>query len=144
MREVFILTPLDQVIAAAFASEGKQEDVNKVYLALLKTSLFVPIKKNDPSMNHVDEQEPFSPLFAKVDDNYFMVVFDTLERLLAWSGEHQNEIDYVEISGKEVIAGINETVFLCLNLGTEYYKEFSPDEVKRLKMIVAKIDQMKQ
>lgn len=137
------MTELDQMIAAAFASEGKQEDVNKVYLVLLRTPLFVPVKKNDPSMNHVNEDEPFSPLFAKVEDNYFMLAFDAVERLTTWAGENLDQIDYVELSGKEVVAGINENVFLCLNPGTEFYKEFSPDEVKKLKMVVSRIEQLK-
>lgn len=137
------MTELDQTIAAAFTSEGKQEDVNKVYLTLLRTDFFVPVKKTDPSINHIDEQEPFKPLFAKIDDNYFMLVFDTVERLTTWAGDQLDQIDYVEISGIEVVAGINEGVFLCLNMGTDFYKEFSPDEVKRLKMIASRIAQMK-
>jgi len=135
----FDMTELDQLVFAAFASEGKQEDVNKVYLALLRTALLVPVKKEQS----VDPEEPFSPLFAKVDDHYFMLAFDTKERLMAWVGDQEEHVGYVEISGREVIAGISEQVFLCLNMGTEFYKEFSPDEVKRLKMIVSRIDQMK-
>lgn len=138
-----MMTELDQVIAAAHTSQGKQEDVNKVYLVLLRTSFFVPVKKTDPGLNHIDEQEPFSPLFAKIDGNYFLLAFDTLERLNTWAGEHQDEIDYVEMLGQELVAGINEEVFLCINIGTEFYKEFSPDEVKRLKMVVSRIEQLK-
>jgi hypothetical protein len=134
------MTELDQAIAAAFASEGKQEDVNKVYLMLLQSMLFVPVKKEEST----DPEEPFTPLFAKIDDNYYMVVFDTEERLFAWVGENQDQVGYVEISGRDVIAGISEQVYLCLNMGSQYYKEFSPDEVKRLKMIVSRIDQLKQ
>jgi hypothetical protein len=143
MSQLF-MTELDQVIATAYASEGKKEDVNKVYLTLLRTSLLVPVKKTDPAINHVDEQESFSPLFAKVEDNYFMLAFDTMERLSAWGGDQMDQFDYVEITGKEVIAGISENVFLCLNLGTESYKEFSPDEVKQLKMVVSRIEQLKK
>lgn len=137
------MTELDQVIAAAFASEGKQEDVNKVYLTLLRASLFLPVKKHDPAMEHVDEHEPFQPLFAKVEDQYYMLAFDEFERLTQWAGDQMNEIDYVEVSGRDVIAGINEGVFFCLNIGTQFYKEFTPDEVKRLKTVVSKIDQLK-
>lgn len=138
------MTELDQVISAAFASEGKQDDVNKVYLTLLRTLLFLPVQKegeNAPPKR--DEDEPFKPLFAKVDDNYFMLAFDTEERLTAWAGDQIQHINYVEISGRDLIAGINDQVFLCLNHGGDYYKEFTPDEVKRLKTIVSRIDQMK-
>lgn len=133
------MTELDHMIAKAFASEGKQEDVNKVYLTLLRTSLFLPVQKD----GQPTEEEPFKPLFARVEDNYFMLVFDTLERLSAWAGDQFEQVNYVEISGRDVVAGINEQVFLCLNYGAEYYKEFSPDEVRRLKTIVSRIDQLR-
>jgi hypothetical protein len=137
------MTELDQALAKAYASQGKQDDVNKVYLALLRTSLYVPVKKTDPALNHVNEEEPFTPLFAKIDNNYFMLAFDTVERLQTWAGDQLNEIDYVEIIGKDVLTGINEKAYLCLNPGTENYKEFSPDEIVQLKKIVARIEQMK-
>jgi len=137
-----MITELDQVIAAAYASEGKKEDVNKVYLALLRSPVFVPVEKvaHDAVLN---EEEPFRPLFAKVEDNYFMVIFDTLERLTAWADVELGKLDYVELNGKDVVAGIGENVFLCVNIGSPYYKEFSPDEVKRLKTVVSRIEQMK-
>jgi hypothetical protein len=135
------MTELDKVIAAAFASEGKQDDVNKVYLTLLRTPVFLPVQK-EPVVQD-DNEEPFKPLFAIVDDQYFMLIFDTVERLTAWAGEQIDNINYVEISGRDVVAGINDQVFLCLNHGTDFYKEFTPDEVKRLKMIVSRIDQLK-
>lgn len=133
---------LDQLIMNAYQSEGKQEDVNKVYLTLLKTPLFVPVKKR--TQEETSEEEPFTPLFAKVEDNYFMAVFSTLERLIDWAGDQYPQIDFVELSGRDVIAGINEDVYLCLNSATTFYKEFSPDEVKRLKMVVSRIDQLTQ
>ena len=134
------MTELDSTMAAAFASCGKQEDVNKVYLTLLRTTLFVPVKKEKSS----NEEEPFEPLFAKIDGQFFILAFDTVERLTAWAGDQLSNIAYVEIIGRDVIAGINEQVYLGLNHGTEFYKEFMPDEVKRLKMIVARIDQLKE
>jgi hypothetical protein len=134
------MTELDRVIAIAFASEGKQEDVNKVYLTLLNTQLIVPVKKG-PSRN---EEEPFAPLFAKLDEKYFLIAFDNVERLSAWAGNHLNEISYVELSGRDFIAGMSDQVYFCLNLGTDYYKEFSPGEVQQLKKIVMRVDQLKR
>jgi hypothetical protein len=140
---VFSVTELDQLIAAAFASEGKQEDVNKVYLALLRASLYVPVQKKEADAVAVnDEAEPFQPLFAKVDDKFFMLVFDTLERLTAWAGDEFSAMEYVELSGRDVLSGIGDVVFLGLNLGSVWYKEFSPDEIKRLKMVVSRIAKM--
>lgn len=136
------MTELDELIAEAYKSGGQSQYVNKVYLTLLRETLFVPVKKLDASFNHIDEQEPFSPLFTKINNHFFMLAFDTLERLTYWAGDYLKEMDYVEISGKEIITGIQSDVYFGLNMGTEFYKEFSPDEIKKLKIIVAKINQM--
>lgn len=134
------MTDLDKAIAAAFASEGKMEDVNKVYLLLLRSMLFVPVAKE----KNPDSDEPFSPLFAEIDGQYYMLAFDTLERLAEWAGEHYQHMGYVELSGHDLISGISDQVCFSLNVGTTYYKEFLPDEIKRLKTIVSRINQMKQ
>jgi hypothetical protein len=135
------MTELDQAIAKAFGSEGKQDDVNKVYLTLLRSVLIIPVEKASVIANA--DEEPFKPLFAKLEDKYFMLAFDTLERLQAWGHEQLDMLDYVEITGRDLIAGINEGVYLCLNVGATYYKEFSPEEVTQLKKVVARIDQLK-
>jgi hypothetical protein len=133
------MTELDQKITDAYKSEGKQQDVNQVYLTLLRTVLYIPVQKD----KSLEDHEPFRPLFAKVDGNYFLIAFDTIERLYSWAGNELDKMDYVELAGRDMIAGMNENVYLCLNLGTPFYKEFSPDEVKRIKIIVSKIDQLK-
>lgn len=135
------MTELDQAISKAYASGGKQEDVNQVYLMLLKSQVFLPVKKDVPI--EADKDEPFQPLFAVIDDKYFMLAFDTLDRLTNWAKDQLSQIGYVEISGRDLIAGINENVYLVLNVETEFLKEFSPEEVMHLKKIVGKIDQLK-
>jgi hypothetical protein len=138
------MTELDQVLEAAFKSEGARDDVNKVYLTLLRSSLFIPVEKQ--GLHVVDpenEEEQFKPLFALMDDKYFMLAFDTVDRLKGWAGDQMDMIAYVELIGRDLIAGISEQVYLCLNIGTDFYKEFSPDEVVQVKKIVARIDQMK-
>jgi hypothetical protein len=136
-------TRLDDLIAKAYASSGAQDDVNKVYLALLQEVLFVPVEKSVAGAER-DPEEPFKPLFAKVNDNFYMLAFDRLERLEVWAGDQMDGMDYVEVQGKDVIAGLGEEAFLGLNVGTEFYKEFTADEVKRLKTVVARIDQLRQ
>jgi len=136
-------TRLDELIAKAYQSSGAQDDVNKVYLALLQEVLFVPVEKAVLGSAR-DPEEPFKPLFAKVNDNFYMLAFDRLERLEVWAGEQMDSMDYVEIQGRDVIAGLGEQAFLGLNVGCELYKEFTADEVKRLKTVVARIDQLRQ
>ena len=63
--------------------------------------------------------------------------------MAGWAQNEMNKMAYVELSGHDMIVGMNENVYLALNVGTEFYKEFSPDEIKRIKIIVSKIDQLK-
>jgi hypothetical protein len=133
------MTELDNIIANAYQSAGKKDDTNKVYLTFLQTLLYLPVKKE----TNPTPEEPFSPLFTKIENNIYMPVFDTVERLKQWANEAIEQMDYVELSGHDVILGINPDVYLCLNVGCEFYKEFSPDEVFHLKKIVARIQQLK-
>jgi hypothetical protein len=134
------MTELDQIITKAYQNEGKKEDVNKVYLTFLQTLLYVPVKKDlDPTLT----DEPFAPLFTKIENQTYMLVFDTVNRLKNWANDAIDQMNYVELSGHDVIFGIHPEVYLCLNVGTQFYKEFSPDEVFHLKKIVAKIQTLK-
>ena len=71
------MTELDQLISTAYASEGKQEDVNKVYLTLLRSPLYVPVEKIQVQMDTQTDlesdqlAEPFKPLFAKIEDKFY-------------------------------------------------------------------------
>lgn len=134
------MTELDSIIAKAYQNDGRKEDVNKVYLTFLQTLLYVPVKTIEAQAS---TDEPFSPLFTKIENNTYMLVFDTLDRLKNWAGDAIDQMNYVELSGHDVIFGIHPEVYLCLNVGTEFYKEFSPDEVFHLKKIVAKIQNLK-
>lgn len=131
------MTELDQLIQTAYESQGKKEDTSRVYLAFLRALLFVPVQKNKST-----PEEPFSPLFAKVNDHYFMLAFDSKERLEQWGGSENEHIAHVVLSGRDIVAGIEPNVYLCLNVGCEFAKEFSPDEIKHLKMIVSRLDQL--
>ena len=126
-------TDLDNALKLAFDTEGKE--ANKAYAVFLRTNFFMPVKK----VEH--EEQPFVPLFIQEGEHFFIPVFDTLERLQHWSGD--NEIEYTQLMGNAVIRGLGENVVLCLNIGSPYYKEFLPDEITRLKTMVAKLDQFK-
>ena len=131
------MTELDQAISAAFAREGQQQAANQVYLIWVRTMLFIPVQKN------YQGDEDFSPLFATIDGKHFLSGFDTLDRLHSWAGKHKEEMGHVALSGRDLIAGIEPSVYFCLNVGTPHYKEFSPDEIIQLKKLVSKIDQLK-
>ena len=93
----------------------------------------MPVKKIE------NDEQPFTPLFVQDGEHFFIPVFDTLERLQHWS----DEVEHIQLMGNAVIRGLGEKVVLCVNIGSPYYKEFLPDEITRLKTMVAKLDQFK-
>jgi len=134
------VSELDQVIEAAYITEAAQDKFNKVYVTLFRTMLYMPVYRNAD-----DNEEPFTPLHLQNEEQYFIPVFDSLTRLQAWAQHEYQDLDYAEILGADVIRCIGDTaVYLCLNAGTEYYKEFSPEEILHLKKMVAKIDSLKK
>jgi hypothetical protein len=132
------MSELDQLIKNSIENDGAQEDTNKFYVTFFRTTLHMPAHLND------DEVEPFSPLYLQDGDNYFIPLFDSVDRLTQWLSKDDQATDYVEIEGSDVVRCVgNEHVYLCLNPGTEFYKEFSPEELQRLKLMIAKIDKLK-
>ncbi|MDX1901636.1 MAG: SseB family protein [Gammaproteobacteria bacterium] len=132
------VTPLEQAIAEAYASQGQQADVNRVHLLLLQTKFYLPVQKEHTPT----EEEPFRPLFAVHEKHIFMLAFEAEDQMAAWAAEQAGEIAHVQLSGRDLVVGIGENVFLVLNPGAKLSKEFSPEELQYLKKIVARIEQM--
>lgn len=132
------MSELDQVIAAAYDGEGTQDKVNKVYVTLFRQTLYMPVYKKN------DKDEPFMPLYMQEGKKYFILVFDSLTRLQTWAASEYKNLDYAEMLGADVLRSIgNDVVYLCLNIGTNFYKEFSPEEIAYLKKMLEKIAALK-
>lgn len=84
----------------------------------------------------MEQGEEFIPLYLEHEASGYLVAFDTLDRLKAWSGDHYLSMDHKVLSGGDFVAGAGEKVFICLNVGTPYYKEFNPQEVAKLKAML--------
>ena len=133
------MSALDTLLKTAYDAEGSTDSANKFYVALFRTNLYMPVK-----INKTDSlEEPFSPLYVQQDEHFFVPIFDSLERLQAWAGAHHEKIDHVEITGEAVIRGLGSKAYLCLNVGTPFYKEFSPEELTRLKITIVKMDKLR-
>lgn len=135
-------SPLDILLDKAFEAAGSADTVNKFYVTLLRTNLYMPVTLHPEKLDSADE--PFTPLYIKHDEYFFIPIFDSLERLQCWAAEQQEKIDHVEITGEAVIRGLGSKAYLCLNIGTPYYKEFSPEEIARLKLTIAKMDKLRK
>lgn len=126
------MSELDQAITAAYA-EPSAENTNKYYQVFFRTQFFLPIQAGS-----LTDEGDFVPLFQSAEGAHFIPVFSTETRLRDWAGEDMPE--FVEVSGIQLVRGVGDMVFLCVDYDTDFYKEFAPDELNRLKGILSKFD----
>jgi hypothetical protein len=67
------------------------------------------------------------------DGNDYLMLFDTRERLTAWS---ETEVTCVEVPGHVLAATSMPPLHWALNVGTDYSKQFVPDEIAWLRQSV--------
>jgi hypothetical protein len=67
------------------------------------------------------------------DGNDYLMIFDTKERLTAWS---EKEVACVEVPGHVLAATSMPPLHWALNVGTDYSKQFVPDEIAWLRQSV--------
>ena len=123
------MTLLEQAIKSAFESSGEQKDVNKVHCEFLKANFMIPLEKN--------KKEPTVLFICEKGQNY-LPVFNDEKYFHAWAHEIRQEIDVLHLTGVDLLKGLGDNTTLCLNIGSQYYKEFPPQELSKLKTIVAK------
>lgn len=127
------LTEIDQKLNSIMSCMGRDmNEINQFYAMLLRTPLYVPADIN------ADSSEEYSPWFTKIDDEFFLVCFDTQERYEHWisSIDDDKRPKCMVMHGHNLIENIGVDVYLALNPGLPFYKEFHPDEIKRLKKVV--------
>jgi hypothetical protein len=61
------------------------------------------------------------------------MLFDTKERMLAWAGA---EVKWVDVPGHVLASNTLPPLHWALNIGTDYSKQFLPDEIAWLREVV--------
>ena len=125
------MNTLESAIKEAYESQGQTKAINKVHLEFLKGNYMIPIEKNS------SDTEP-QVLYLSDNGNNFLPVFNEQSHLDKWAEEIKDNIDTLYLTGVDLLKGLEANVFVCLNLGSEHYKEFHPSELSKLKNIVAK------
>ena len=62
--------------------------------------------------------------------------------MIHWAADSLAQIDMYELSGVELLSGLGDDITLAFNPGAPTYKEFNPEEILKLKTMVAKIKGM--
>lgn len=128
---IFMVNALNHAIQNALNSTGSTKEANKAYLEFIKANFIIPVEKSS-------EGELPKVLFLQEGSDIFLPVFTEMVYLNAWASEIATEINLLKLSGVDLLKGVGEQVTICLNIGSDIYKEFNPSEVARMRSLILK------
>lgn len=86
-----------------------------------------------PDKTTVSGKDAISPIILESDGKSYLMLFDTKERLTAWAKE---AVNFVVLPGYAIAEMTTPELHWAVNVGTDYSKEFVPDEIAWLKDVV--------
>jgi len=128
------LTRLDQALLALRENADDAKCQSNYYDIFLNTTFCVPTldpKELDNAPALEDGQA--LPLVLESDGNDYLMLFDSEERLKSWA---PNDVVWVGVPGHVLAATTMPPLHWALNVGTEYSKQFVPDEIAWLRDVV--------
>ena len=126
------MNSLNTAVKEALIAHGNLKEANKAYLEFIKANFIIPIEQPIH-----DDDEP-KVLFLQEEKNVFLPVFTEINYLDAWAKEINQDIKLLKLSGVDLLKGIGDEITVCLDIGSDSYKEFNPAEIARMKSMVIK------
>lgn len=126
------MTELDQVLADFMDDEKKQDPF---YNLVLNSKFYMPVHSDDAEIGEkqISQDANIQPLIVESEDNHYLVMFDTEERLTDWA---QKAVNYVVLPGFVIVQMTPDKLHWAMNMGTDYPKQFVPEEITWLKEVV--------
>jgi len=122
------MTELDMLLDRCI----KEEEAQSTYYDLvLNSNFYVPILEEDREAG--DDDDNVTPVILEADGKPYMMLFDTEQRLLSWANQ---EIRHIVLPGHSLVEISTAELYWALNIGTDYQKEFVPEEIGWLKNVV--------
>ncbi|PLX91326.1 MAG: hypothetical protein C0619_07590 [Desulfuromonas sp.] len=129
------MTELDKALIALRDNPNDQKAQSGFYDLFLNMSFFVPTVKEMLSPEGAnEEQEMEVPMILDTEESSFLVFFDQQQRLNDWA---EQDAPCVQLPGHVLAEMTTDDLFWAMNVGTEYAKQFAPDEIAWLKDVVA-------
>ncbi len=131
------MTELDKALEAFQQDMDDTKNQSLFFDLFLNSHFYIPIIDSKDLPEGAESVEPGHavPLIVEAEGNDYMMLFDTEERLHAWA---QTKANYVVVAGHVVAEMSEPPLHWALNVGTEYPKQFVPDEIAWLRDIVEK------
>jgi peptidyl-prolyl cis-trans isomerase C len=133
------MTGLDQALQTLREDMADAKRQSKFYDIFLNMSFYVPtLDQQELDDASVVEEEQVLPLIIESEGNDYLMIFDTEERLKNWAGA---DAAWVAVPGYVLAATTMPPLHMALNAGTEYSKQFLPDEIAWLRQVVERCNQ---
>ncbi|WP_246545749.1 SseB family protein [Pelotalea chapellei] len=133
------MTELDQALQELRVDAADAKRQSKYYDLFLNTSFYVPtVDPQELPEESAAEEGQVLPLIIESEGNDYLMIFDTEERLKNWT---KNEVKWVGVPGHVLAATTMPPLHLALNVGTEYSKQFVPDEIAWLREVVERCNE---
>lgn len=126
------MTALEQAVGSAIQKKGESSSANKAYLEFIKANFIIPIEKESPN------DDP-RVLYFTENSLRFLPVFSNMLDFNIWAEPIKDDIQVLKLSGVDLLKGLGEETFVCLNIGSATYKEFNPGELARMRSMVIKL-----
>jgi peptidyl-prolyl cis-trans isomerase C len=132
-------TGLDQALVALRQEMSDATAQSKFYDLFLNTLFYVPTLDPKEFKEEVNIEEGQTlPLIIEADGNDYLVIFDSEERLKSWATGHTQ---WVKVPGYVLASTTMPPLHIAMNVGTEYSKQFPPDEITWLREVVERCNQ---
>jgi peptidyl-prolyl cis-trans isomerase C len=132
------LTELDQALQTLRLDMNNSKSQSKYYDIFLNTTFCVPtLDPQELDGASAVEDDQALPLIIESEGNDYLMLFDTEERLKNWAAA---DATWVGVPGFLLAATTMPPLHWALNVGTEYAKQFHPDEITWLRDVVERCD----
>ena len=128
------ITALDQALETLRLDMDEAEHQSRYYDIFLNTTFCVPtLDQKELGGETSCEEGQILPLVMESEGNDYLMLFDTEERLKTWSAD---DVKWVDVPGYVLAATTMPPLHWALNVGTDYSKQFLPDEIAWLREVV--------
>ena len=128
------MTDIDQALEKLRANPEDHTAQSGFYDLFLNRSFFVPTINEKIDAEGKGEKESVEvPLIIEAEGIDYLVFFDEQQRLNDWAEE---DVPCLQLPGHVLAEMTPDGLHWAMNIGTDYNKQFAPDEIAWLKDVV--------
>ena len=133
------MSGLDQALQALRQDKNNARRQSTFYDLFINTTFCVPtLDQQELDGESAVGEGQVLPLIIESEGNDYLMIFDSEERLKAWAAE---DAKWVGVPGYVLAATTMPPLHIAMNVGTEYSKQFLPDEIAWLREVVERCNE---